>query len=101
MHETNEYNQNKCLDLATLFRALQDIAPCQEEDVVSAKIRVDNFVNAYYYERDKDLFEWLGAGNSVKYERWHLRNLVQFGVGAGKSQMTKNKLLKTLEQYLV
>ncbi len=81
------------LDLHTLYRGLEEVAPASPP-VQAARLRVDGFVKAFYYDRDRDVLEWIAA-NKARYELWHLRNLAAFGVGA---QLKKEPLRRLLDQ---
>jgi len=86
---TTEGRALMSLDLATAFREIQDINSTTDQEVVEAKTRVDDFIKAFYYEREQDVFEWISQ-NSTRYEHWHLRGLVLNGIGA---------TMKTNEQH--
>jgi len=80
------------MDLATLFRGIVEIAPGLQEIIDPARQRVENYVKAFYYDRLKDVLEWITQNRHI-YERWHLENLIRFGVGSSKSSSQLSKLM--------
>ncbi len=86
--------------MATLCQELQYIFTCDEATILAEKVKVDNFIKAFYYDREKDLLEWIGSGNAKFYEIWHLQNLLQFGIGETKSGLTITEKLNAFNECI-
>ncbi|GBG32261.1 Syndetin [Hondaea fermentalgiana] len=87
------------MDLKSLASELASVAPVRADIVNPARQRVDDFIKAFYYDRFKDLCEWI-KNNRRRYDRWHLENLIRFGIGSTQSSGQLKALLAQAEDVL-
>ena len=82
------------LDLAALARGLGDIHQAPKAAVY--KLRVDNYVKAFYLQREVDVLEWVSQ-HREQYELRHFQSLLMFGIG---TRMKQKKLREVLDEVL-
>jgi len=89
------------LDLATFYFGMRDISPSFNVQIAEEKKRqVDDFIKAFYYDREQDVFEWINH-HKKDYEPWHIYNLIECGIGASRSQAQRQELFGKIRSIIM